>query len=55
MSPDGGKTWQALPPTVQAKTAATGLQPGSTYSFRYRAVTKTGPSDWSQAIAIVVK
>ena len=48
MSSDGGKTWQALPPTMQAKTAASGLQAGATYTFRYRSVTKTGPSDWSQ-------
>jgi hypothetical protein len=55
MSSDGGKTWQLLPPTVQAKTGVTGLQPGATYAFRYRSVTKAGAADWSQPIAIVVK
>jgi hypothetical protein len=55
MSIDGGKTWQALPPTMPPKTTASGLQPATTYAFRYRSVTKAGASDWSQPIAIVVK
>ncbi len=55
MSADGGKTWQPLPPTMPARTTASGLQPATTYAFRYRSVTKAGASDWSQPIAIVVK
>jgi hypothetical protein len=54
-SSDGGKTWQLLPATLQAKTSTTGLAAGSTYSFRYRAVTKTGAADWSQPISLLVK
>jgi hypothetical protein len=54
-SPDGGKTWTSLPSTLQAKTTVTGLQPGSTAMFRYRAVTKTGEGDWSQPVALIVK
>jgi hypothetical protein len=54
-STDGGKTWVALPSTLQTKTAVSGLQVGSTAYFRYRAVTKTGETEWSQPISVVVK
>jgi hypothetical protein len=53
-SADGGKTWLDLPTTLQVKTSVIGLQPGATYSFRFRAVTKTGVGDWSQPLAILV-
>ena len=55
MSPDGGKTWQALPPTLQARTVTTGLQAGASYLFRYRSVIKTGAADWSPPVALIVK
>ncbi len=45
---DGGKTWQAMPSTLQARTQITGLAQGTTVSVRYRAVTKAGEGDWSQ-------
>jgi hypothetical protein len=51
-STDGGKTWVTMPPTLQAKTSITGLTPGSSVQFRYRAVTKTGAGDWSQPITM---
>jgi hypothetical protein len=54
-STDGGKTWIALLPTIQAKTTVTGLTPGSTPQFRYRAVMKTGVGDWSEATTLLVK
>jgi hypothetical protein len=54
-STDGGKTWIAMPPTIQAKTTLDGLTPGSTVQFRYRAVTKAGAGDWSQPTAILMK
>lgn len=54
-SADAGKTWQAMPPTLQAKTSVTGLSAGTTYSFRYRSVTKAGASDWSAPVSTVVK
>ena len=54
-SADAGKTWQPLPPTLQAKTTTAGLVPGTTYSFRYRAVTKAGAADWSVPVPLVVK
>jgi hypothetical protein len=52
---DGGKTWVALPPTLQAKTAVSGLTPQTTVQFRYRAVSKTGATDWNPAIAFLVQ
>ena len=54
-SADGGKTWQVGPATLQAKTSVTGLQPGTSYMFRYRSVIKTGASDWSDATALIVR
>jgi hypothetical protein len=54
-STDGGKTWTLLPPTMQSKTSVRGLTPGSTVQFKYRAVTKTGAEDWSQAVSLVIQ
>ena len=54
MSVDGGKTWQMLPVTLQAHAPVTGLQPGATYTFRFRAVTRHGEGDWSQPISRIV-
>jgi hypothetical protein len=51
-STDGGKTWEANSPTIQAKTIVTGLAVGSSVQFRYRTVTKTGAGDWSLPITI---
>jgi hypothetical protein len=53
-SADGGKTWVTAPATLQAKTTVTGLVPGSTVQFKYRAVTKTGEGDWSQPLSLLV-
>ena len=55
VSADGGKTWQLASSTTQSRTAVTGLQPGSTYSFRSRPVTKTGPGDWTQPVSWIVR
>jgi hypothetical protein len=52
---DGGKTWLATPSSLQAKTTVAGLPVGTSVQFRYRPVTKTGPGDWSQPLAILVK
>jgi fibronectin type III domain protein len=54
-SSDGGKSWQAALPTLQARMSLTGLQPGAGYSFRYRAVTKAGAGDWSQPVSLLVR
>ena len=53
-STDGGKTWLAMPATLQAKTSLTGLTPATTVQFRYRAVVKAGEGDWSQPISRIV-
>jgi hypothetical protein len=53
-SVDGGKTWQDAPPTTQARTTIAGLVTGSSYSFRVRMVTHTGPSAWSEPTTLVV-
>ena len=53
-SVDGGKTWTPAPPTLQARTAISGLPVGTSVQFRYRSVTKTGATDWSQATSLVV-
>jgi hypothetical protein len=54
-SADGGKTWTLLPTTLQARTTVTGLTIGTTYSFRYRVVTKTGVGDWTIPVAITLR
>jgi hypothetical protein len=54
-SGDGGKTWTAVPPTLQAKTEIPGLPVATTVQFRFRAVTKAGAGDWSQPTALLVK
>ncbi len=54
-SADGGKTWQMASPTLQARTVITGLQPGVSYLFRYRAVTKSGAAEWSQSLTMLVQ
>ncbi|MGH7294790.1 MAG: hypothetical protein ACRELB_07655 [Polyangiaceae bacterium] len=55
-STDGGKTWIAAPPSIQAKTTIPGLAAGTTVKFRYRAITpKTGAEDWSAPVALLVK
>ncbi len=52
MSADG-KTWNNLPVTLICKTTVTGLVPGTTYYFRFKAVTTDGEGDWSQFVSIV--
>jgi len=52
---DGGKTWVEASPSLQAKQTIVGLPVGSSVMFRYRAVVKTGPLDWGQPIALLVK
>jgi len=54
-STDAGKTWIALPSTLQAKTSITALAQGSTVMVRFRAVTKAGVADWSQPASLFMK
>jgi|SRR5579883_2704354 len=53
-SADGGKTWQAAPPTMQARTTVAGLVSGGAYAFRVRSVTRSGASAWSEPTTLVV-
>jgi hypothetical protein len=50
-----GKTWTSLPATLQAHTTVTGLTPGTKYFFRYATLTKTGESNWSQVVSLIIK
>jgi len=53
-STDGGKTWVSVPPTTQAQVSIPNLQPGVMTQFRQRAVTKSGPTDWSNPVSTLV-
>jgi hypothetical protein len=51
---DGGKTWLPIAPTTQAKITIAGLTAGSTVQVKHRAITKTGPSPWTDAASVMV-
>jgi len=53
-STDGARTWASVPITVQARTTISGLAPGSTVHFRYRATTQPGAGDWSNSVSVIV-
>lgn len=52
---DGGKTWTSAGTTLQARTVVSGLAVATSVMFRFRAVIKGGPADWSQPLSLVVK
>lgn len=52
---DGGETWNSRPSTLQARTVVSGLPSGSTCRFRYRVLTRTGASDWSEPLSMLVR
>jgi hypothetical protein len=52
-SPDGGNMWRLAPATLQARTVISGLPSGATCAFRYRSVTRTGESDWSEPVSVL--
>ncbi len=54
-SVDGGKTWIEAPPSLRSSTTIVGLPIAVSVQLRSRAVTKAGPGDWTQPLAIVVK
>lgn len=54
-SSDGGKTWTAASPTLQAKTEIAGLPVATVVQFRFRPITKVGAGDWSQPVSLLVK
>jgi hypothetical protein len=49
-----GKRWIDAPSTTQSKTTISGLTPGATYHFRYRALTHAGKGDWSEPFVLMV-
>jgi hypothetical protein len=49
------KTWTSLPPTLQAKTGASGLTAGTVYYFRVQALTKAGEQDMSDIVSLMVR
>jgi len=49
-----GKTWTSTPVTLQSRTTIENLTPGTTYTFRYRPVTKAGEGDWSAVTTLVM-
>ncbi len=49
------KTWTSLPPTLQAKTVASGLTAGTVYYFRVQALIRTGEQNWSDVVSFMVK
>ena len=53
-STDGGKTWIDLPETTRAQATVQNLTSGATVSFRQRALTKAGLTDWCPPVSHVV-
>jgi hypothetical protein len=50
-----GKTWTSCPDTMKATALVNGLTVGQIYSFRFRALTRGGATDFSQIVTHVVK
>jgi hypothetical protein len=50
-----GKTWTSSPDTMKASTMVPGLTAGQAYSFRFRALTRAGTSDFSQVVLHLVR
>jgi hypothetical protein len=46
--------WSSVPETLRASTVITGLTPGQTYYFRFRAVTRKERKDYSQVVRLIV-
>ena len=47
-------SWSSAPDTMKSSTMITGLQSAQTYFFRFRALTPTGPHDYSQVVSLLV-
>jgi hypothetical protein len=48
------KVWSRVPETMQCKVIISGLTPATTYYFRFRALTRKGPRDYSQVVSLLV-
>jgi hypothetical protein len=46
--------WVTVPATMQASTVISGLTPGQTYYFRFRALTRKERKDYSQVVRLMV-
>jgi len=51
---DRGRTWKAMPATLQSRTSLSGVPGQTIVELRYRATTKAGMGAWSEAIGIFV-
>jgi len=49
------KNWVSVPETMTCKITISGLTPGQTYYFRFRALTRKGMGDPSQIVSFLVK
>jgi hypothetical protein len=49
------KSWASAPETMKATLLVTGLTPGQTYYFKFRAITPKGPVDFSQVVSLLVQ
>ncbi len=49
------KNWISVPETMKSKITISGLTPGQTYYFRFRALTRKTMSDPSQIVSFLVK
>ena len=54
VSGDNQKTWSSLPDTTKTRTTATGLTLGQAYYFRCAALTRTGRTDYTQVVGMIV-
>ncbi|MFO0757609.1 MAG: fibronectin type III domain-containing protein [Byssovorax sp.] len=50
----GQGAWTSAPETMKAKTTITGLAPVAIYTFRVRALTRAGLTEWSQPVSLLV-
>ncbi len=50
-----GRSWTSVPETMKHVTVISGLTPGQTYYFRFRALTRKGMRDWSQVVQLIVR
>ena len=48
------KTWVAMPQTLDARTALSGLTAGTIYYFRVQILSKLGDANWSQVVSLMV-
>jgi len=52
MSIDGNK-WDNLPTTINSRTTVEMLNPGTTYYFQFKSITKDGHDAWSQVLNLM--